>query len=246
MAYAYSTLANHGKRIYGTFSSSSKSPVAVTKVKHGEEIQRNERKTVRVLPQGVADQTRGLLHNVVTGGTGTRANVSVWAAGKTGTTENYGDAWFVGFTDRYTVAVWVGYPDTLKYMKTEYHGEPVAGGTYPAEIWHDYMTSLIKLDESRGIGKKDNTEGGTTTTPGAPVAPTTTETTPTAPQDTPVSPDQGGGASPQPGGGTAPPESPAPDPGPTPAPTPDPTPAPPPQQPPAGGGGGTATPGAGQ
>jgi penicillin-binding protein 1A len=241
MAYAYSTIANHGKRVYGTFSSTSKSPVAVTQVDDRGEVQRNERKSVRVLPQGVADQTRGLLHQVVTGGTGTRANVSVWAAGKTGTTENYGDAWFVGFTDRYTVAVWVGYPDTLKYMKTEYHGEPVAGGTYPAEIWHDYMTSLIKIDDSRGIGKKDNTEGGTTTTPGAPTTPTTPETTPTAPQDEPVSPDQGGGASPQPGGGTAPP-APEPDPTPTPAPTP----APPPQSPPSGGGGGTPTPGAGQ
>ena len=41
----------------------------------------------------------------------------------------------------YTVAVWVGYPDKLKPMKTEFHGEPVAGGTFPAEIWHDFMTS---------------------------------------------------------------------------------------------------------
>jgi penicillin-binding protein 1A len=250
MAYAYSTIANHGKRVYGTFSSTSKSPVAFTRVEHRGEVHRNERKTARVLPQGVADQERGLLHNVVTGGTGTRANVSVWAAGKTGTTENYGDAWFVGFTDRYTVAVWVGYPDTLKYMKTEYHGQPVAGGTYPAEIWHDYMTSLIALDGKRGIGKKDNTQSNTTTTPGAPVAPTTTQTTPTAPQNSPVSPDQGGGASPQPGGGTAPPAAqPTPNqapPTPTPTPTPPPTSTPPPQQPPAGGGGGTATPGAGQ
>jgi penicillin-binding protein 1A len=237
MAYAYSTIANHGKRVYGTFSSTPKSPVAVTRVEDGGEVQRNERKTVRVLPEGVANQTRGLLHQVVTGGTGTRANVSVWAAGKTGTTENYGDAWFVGFTDRYTVAVWVGYPDELKYMKTEYHGQPVAGGTFPAEIWHDYMTAVIALDEQRGKGKDDNTDGGTTTSPSAPAAPTTTETTPTAPQDEPVSPDQGGGASPQPGGGTAPP-TPAPDPAPTPTPTPTPPATPPPQPPPAGGGGG--------
>ena len=52
-------------------------------------------------------------------------------AGKTGTTENYGDAWFVGYTPQLAVAVWVGYPTTLKPMLTEFHGEPVAGGTLP-------------------------------------------------------------------------------------------------------------------
>ena len=72
MAYAYSTIANHGKRVYGTFSSSKKSPVAITKVKDGDESKKNERKTVRVLPEGVANQTRGLLHQVVTSGTGTQ------------------------------------------------------------------------------------------------------------------------------------------------------------------------------
>ena len=241
MAYAYSTIANHGKRVYGSFSSTSKSPVAIAKVKDGGESQKNERKTKRVLPENVANTTRGLLHNVVTSGTGTRANVPVWAAGKTGTTENYGDAWFVGFTDRYTVAVWVGYPDKLKYMKTEYHGQPVAGGTYPAEIWHDFMTSVLKIDESRG--KDDESKDDESLSPTTPATP---GATPTAPQDTPVSPDQGGGAPPDPGGG-----EPTPDPEPTPPQQPQ-TPAPQtpatpaPQPPPAGGGGGgTPTPGTG-
>jgi penicillin-binding protein 1A len=245
MAYAYSTLANHGKRVTGTFAPTEKSPVAIAKVKDGDESQRNERKMVRVLPENVANTTRGLLHQVVTSGTGTRANVPVWAAGKTGTTENYGDAWFVGFTDRYTVAVWVGYPDKLKYMKTEYHGQPVAGGTYPAEIWHDFMSSVLKIDESRGKGKDDE-DGDDSSTPTTPTGPSGPSTTPTAPQDAPVSPDQGGGAPPDPGGGA--PATPTPEPAPpqqTPAPAPD-APATPPQQTPAPGGGGTApTPGTG-
>jgi penicillin-binding protein 1A len=246
MAYAYSTIANHGKRVYGSFSSTKKSPVAITKVKDGGETQKNERRTARVLDEGVANQTRGLLHQVVTSGTGTRANVPVWAAGKTGTTENYGDAWFVGFTDRYTVAVWVGYPDKLKYMKTEYHGQPVAGGTYPAEIWHDFMMSVLKIDEGRGIKPGDEKNGDSST----PAVPGTgaPSTTPSAPQSAPVSPDQGGGAPPDPGGGV--PATPAPAPTPpqqpqTPAPQ---TPAPPAPTPPpdgGGGGGGTPTPGTG-
>ena len=61
-------------------------------------------------------------------GTGKAAQLDEFAAGKTGTTENYGDAWFVGFNDRLTVAVWVGYADRLTPMETEYHGGPVAVG----------------------------------------------------------------------------------------------------------------------
>ena len=67
-----------------------------------------------------------------------------FVAGKTGTTENYGDAWFVGWTKELTVAVWVGYPDELRPMETEFNGEPVAGGTYPAAIWKSFM------DKARG------------------------------------------------------------------------------------------------
>jgi penicillin-binding protein 1A len=241
MAYAYSSIANHGKRVYGSFSSSKKSPVAIAKVKDGGESQSNKRKTVRVLPENVANQERQMLHGVVTEGTGTKANVPVWAAGKTGTTENYGDAWFVGFTDRYTVAVWVGYPDRLKYMKTEYHGQPVAGGTFPAEIWHDFMAQAIKIDEGRG--HKDNGKDGESTTSTTP-ATGTPGATPATPQQTPATPDQSGGASPQQGGGSAPTPQPTP---PQQTPTPQPqTPATPaPQTPSPGGGGGTPTPGTG-
>ena len=66
-------------------------------------------------------------------GNGTRAALSDGrpVAGKTGTTENYGDAWFVGYTPQLVVAVWVGYPNELRPMLTDFHGEPVAGGPTP-------------------------------------------------------------------------------------------------------------------
>ena len=64
-------------------------------------------------------------------------------AGKTGTTENYGDAWFVGYTPQLVAAVWVGYPDKLVPMTTEFHGHPVAGGTFPALIWKAFMTKAL-------------------------------------------------------------------------------------------------------
>ena len=82
---------------------------------------------------------RGSSSENVQAGTGTRAKIGCPAAGKTGTTDNFNDAWFVGFTPRLATAVWVGYPNAQIEMTTEYHGGSVAGGTFPAEIWGDYM-----------------------------------------------------------------------------------------------------------
>jgi penicillin-binding protein 1A len=74
------------------------------------------------------------MSTVVTRGTGKRAALATgtFAAGKTGTTENSGDAWFVGSPTTSPVAVWVGYPDRLKPMLDRVRGAPVEGGTFPA------------------------------------------------------------------------------------------------------------------
>ena len=101
-------------------------------------------------------------------GTATRAQIpGVMIAGKTGTTENYGDAWFVGWTKEYTVAVWVGYPDEFKPMETEFQGEPVAGGTYPAGIWKTFMQALLKIDPLPEEGRRRRHRQTPTPTPGA-------------------------------------------------------------------------------
>ena len=111
-----------------------------------------------MLEPGVADQVSAILQTVVKNGTATRAQIpGVMVAGKTGTTENYGDAWFVGWTKEYTVAVWVGYPDEFKPMETEFQGEPVAGGTYPAGDLEDASCmALLKIDP---LPKKDGGDG---------------------------------------------------------------------------------------
>jgi len=75
----------------------------------------------------------------MTSGTGTTANIDCPAAGKTGTTDEFTDAWFVGFTPRLSTAVWVGYPNDRTQMLGLYHGANVAGATFPSEIWHTYM-----------------------------------------------------------------------------------------------------------
>jgi penicillin-binding protein 1A len=125
---------------------------------------------------------------VITSGTGQAAQIGEFAAGKTGTTENYGDAWFVGFNKDLTVAVWVGYPDRLRPMLTEYHGGPVAGGTFPAEIWHDFMTAWIKIRDGRKAAHDQRAGVNTTTTTSPVVTPTTTTPTATTPTQTQATP----------------------------------------------------------
>jgi penicillin-binding protein 1A len=84
----------------------------------------------------VAYEETKVLKGVITGGTGTAANYGCPAAGKTGTTEDNSDAWFVGYTPRLSTAVWVGYPNARISL-----GSSGFGGTLAAPIWHDFMSA---------------------------------------------------------------------------------------------------------
>ncbi|HZI91639.1 MAG TPA: transglycosylase domain-containing protein, partial [Thermoleophilaceae bacterium] len=171
MAHAFSTIANRGVRVSGTLAASPGGPVAIEGVGGGDRDDRNEQRSERVFSQDVGETAHALLAGVVSGGTGTAAQIGEFAAGKTGTTENYGDAWFAGFNNELTVAVWVGYPDKLQAMETEYGGQPVAGGTFPAEIWGDLMRSWIAIREAR-VAERDAGDD-VPTTPVEPSVPTT-------------------------------------------------------------------------
>ena len=183
MAHAYETFIEGGRRIGGTLGASDGGPVGIQKVDSpsGKTLKTNHLTSKSVLDRGIADETVGIMTTVISKGTGVRAALGPgqFAAGKTGTTENSGDAWFVGFTKRWTVAVWVGYPDKLKPMLTEFAGAPVEGGTYPALIWHDFMVSANAIADERndkerarkGLPPKPPADQTTTTTPG-PVIPT--------------------------------------------------------------------------
>jgi membrane peptidoglycan carboxypeptidase len=85
-----------------------------------------------------------MLAGVITGGTGRAALAGHQAAGKTGTTQDYHDAWFVGFTTDYVAGVWVGNDDSSP-MKT------VTGGSLPAAIWNDVMTAAEKGKPSKPL-----------------------------------------------------------------------------------------------
>ena len=147
MAHAYETFSRNGKETTGTLGAPKRGPVGVTEVDgpNGKTIVRNHRKQRRVISDDVAQTATSIMETVLTEGTAKGAELDGFAAGKTGTTENYGDAWFIGFDTHYTVAVWVGYPNGIKPMRTEYGGSPVEGGTYPAEIWQDFMQRAREL-----------------------------------------------------------------------------------------------------
>jgi penicillin-binding protein 1A len=142
MARAYTAFADGGKRIDGSIFGNE--PRAIDSVTVGGTTTDNNPVPKQVLTSDQAATIDSLLQGVVRYGTGKAAAIPGWqVAGKTGTTENYGDAWFVGFTPQIVAAVWVGYPDKLVPMTTEFHGQPVAGGTFPALIWKAFMQKAI-------------------------------------------------------------------------------------------------------
>jgi penicillin-binding protein 1A len=193
MAHAYSTLAHGGERVSGSLVEEGQ-PVGIQEVEAGStplpdgahhDVDRV--RTKRVLPAEIARTETSMLETVVQYGTGRAAAIGQFAAGKTGTTSNFGDAWFVGWDSKYTVAVWVGYPTKLVPMTTDFNGQPVMGGTFPALIWHDFVSAALQIDANRGAEQanknaaKNGGKEGTSTTPVAP-----------EPQATKASP-QGGG-----------------------------------------------------
>ncbi len=142
MARAYTAFADGGKRIDGSIFGNE--PRAIRSVQIGKATHVNQPVPRQVLSTTQAEIIDQLLQGVVQGGTGTAAALpGREVAGKTGTTENYGDAWFVGFTPQLVAAVWVGYPDKLVPMTYQFHGKPVAGGTFPALIWKAFMTQAL-------------------------------------------------------------------------------------------------------
>ena len=142
MTRAYATFANRGVRVDGSLTKDRPRVVERVEFARTGRVAENRPVARATMTTGEADLLTSILQRVVTQGTGKRAALADRpAAGKTGTTDNYGDAWFVGYTPQLAVAVWVGYPDKLKPMLTEFGGMPVAGGTLPAQIWKTFMTA---------------------------------------------------------------------------------------------------------
>jgi penicillin-binding protein 1A len=143
LARAYATLAYGGRRIDGAMLGNK--PRVIAKVTERGRTRFNAPTEFNALTATEAGIMNSILQKAVRLGTGKRAAlVDRPVAGKTGTTENYGDAWFVGYTPQLVVAVWVGYPTTLKPMLTEFNGKAVTGGSFPALIWKSFVENALK------------------------------------------------------------------------------------------------------
>ncbi|MBR0956247.1 transglycosylase domain-containing protein [Bradyrhizobium japonicum] len=144
-AVAYATFPNRGKAV---------TPHAVLEVRTGAgdlvwRWDRDGPRPKQAIPPNIAADMAGMMSHVVSEGTARRAALDgIPTAGKTGTTNAYRDAWFVGYTGNFTCAVWYGNDD---YSPTN----RMTGGSLPAQTWHDIMVAAhqgIEVREIPGIG----------------------------------------------------------------------------------------------
>ena len=162
--YAFSTIANDGDRVSGTLAPEpGRTPIAYTQVTDhdGDLIKEGDNDSMhrQVLPAGVAEEAKSILRSVVTSGTGVRADIgdeSQW--GKTGTTDDNGDAWYCGATEEVTACVWVGYADSITPMTTEFSGGPVDGGTFPALIWAGVISAWESIQDEKAAERESDEE----------------------------------------------------------------------------------------
>jgi penicillin-binding protein 1A len=138
LASAYATLADGGV---------AHEPSILTKVvfPDGSAERASKPSGKQVVDAKVAAVVTRILAQNVQSGTGTAAALAGRpAAGKTGTTDSFADAWFAGWVPQLTTVAWVGYPTSERPMRGVHGIAGVTGGTLPAEIWHAYMTAALQ------------------------------------------------------------------------------------------------------
>ena len=194
MASVYQTFQTRGMRL---------EPRIIRRITQNDSVLVDDRpKSTRVIDRTVAEKVNYALQQVVESGSGTAAAIpqaQVW--GKTGTTDLYGDAWFVGYTRHLTTAVWMGFPEGQSKPLYDIHGvRRVNGGSLPAQIFKRFMTvaspadatppdrppdlsgktpapvaSVLSSNSSGGSGSSGSSNGSATST----TAPATDEAPPT-------------------------------------------------------------------
>ena len=135
MASAFGTIANRGQHV-------PPSGLVMVTDDGGRLVHTRAVESTQAMAPETAAQAANMLHEVVQRGTGVEAKLPVWAAGKTGTTQSYRDAWFVGWAGDVSTAVWVGNREAQVPM-TNVRGLAVTGGSFPARIWREFMSATI-------------------------------------------------------------------------------------------------------
>jgi penicillin-binding protein 1A len=140
---AYAHLAANGRIVY---------PHGILRIEtsQGKLLYERKRESAgSVLTPNIVGMMNNMLMGVTTGGTGTRAAIGRPIAGKTGTTSDYKDAWFIGYTADLATGVWVGNDDNEPMKK-------VTGGNLPAAIWRDFMKPATDAMPVRGLPTADS------------------------------------------------------------------------------------------
>jgi membrane peptidoglycan carboxypeptidase len=155
MASGYSTLMDEGSHI---------TPYIVSRVTDpsGQVLYQAPTTSTRVLTKNIADQINWTLTQVVQHGTGTAAQYGPdttvgTEAGKTGTTDDFSNAWFNGYTCKLTASVWMGYPNSTKSMSA--YKDNAFGGGYPAQIWQKFMSAATAGLQSCPYPRPSNAAG---------------------------------------------------------------------------------------
>ena len=171
MASAYSSFATGGMNA---------SPYTIASIEDADEgvLFTAEVKPERALDQPVAETVAYALTQVVENGTGRSAQLGDRpVGGKTGTTEDHVDAWFMGFTRQISTALWMGYPEGGRTME-RVRGIAVTGSSFPAQIWRAFMEKAVEGMPVVGFGKPsfegEELNASPTATPSPSAAPSTT------------------------------------------------------------------------
>ncbi len=137
MASAFGVFAARGLKQETT-------PILKIQDRNGNVIVDNQnRQPIRVLDEVIADNVNDVLAGVITDGTGTRADIGRPAAGKTGTAQEWRDAWFVGYTPTLSASVWIGYKEAPRSLFNVKGTPRVSGGTIPAATWKAFMQPAL-------------------------------------------------------------------------------------------------------
>jgi penicillin-binding protein 1A len=141
MAEAYDAFANGGYRVHAYGIERIRTASGQVLYDHGVD----KAQLQPVIGQPALSEMTEMLRQVVASGTGGRAKIGGYdLAGKTGTTSDYRDAWFVGFTGGFVTAVWVGRDDNTPMKR-------VTGGGAPAEIWRGFMAPILPHIQAQAI-----------------------------------------------------------------------------------------------
>jgi penicillin-binding protein 1A len=210
MTNAYATLAANGVRRWAT-------PIERVESATGDEIPTSRGKGQQVISRRDAAVATYALESVITYGTGTNASIGRPAAGKTGTAQDYVDAWFCGYVPQLATCVWVGYREGEIPLENIEGFSAVYGGTLPALIWHDFMAGATQNMQVKDF-PEPQLEAYTGLAPTPPPAPEPTDQPTGSPEPT---------ESPEPTQSPEPTESPSPTPSDQLSPSPTASPSPP-------------------